>query len=111
MKKTASLLSFVFLTIVFFTQCNNQSQHGEEQKKDSKDVTKNWKIGVQMWTFHLFPFVTALEKADSAGVKYIEAFPGQELGGGMKGDFGIDMPDSTRAKDRKSTRLNSSHVE
>src|SRR5277367_6801493 len=54
--------------------------------KDASLVTsaaspKDWKIGVQMWTFHFVSFVKALDKADSAGVHYIEAFPGQTLGG------------------------------
>jgi sugar phosphate isomerase/epimerase len=62
----------------------------------SLNSPKNWKIGVQMWTFHFVPFVKALDKADSAGIKYLEAFPGQTLGGGMPGAFGIGMSDSTR---------------
>lgn len=35
------------------------------------------KIGVQLWTFRLFNMETALAKADSAGVKNVEAFEGQ----------------------------------
>jgi sugar phosphate isomerase/epimerase len=59
---------------------------------------KDWKIGVQMWTFHFVSFLKALDKADSAGVHYIEAFPGQTLGGDLPGAFGPNMSDSTRAK-------------
>jgi sugar phosphate isomerase/epimerase len=46
----------------------------------------------------MFPFADALNKVDSAGVKNIEAFFGQKLGGGMKGEFGSDMSADTRAK-------------
>jgi sugar phosphate isomerase/epimerase len=46
----------------------------------------------------MFPFVDALNKVDSAGVKNIEAFFGQKLGGGMPGSFGSDMSQDTRAK-------------
>src|ERR1700689_3139553 len=99
MKKQAQLFLLVALTIFFFTKCNDQSQQQtSDSKTDSTDVTQNWKIGVQMWTFMRFPFVTALDKVDSAGAKYIEAFPGQELGGGMKGSFGIEMSADDRAK-------------
>jgi len=73
----------------------------DSTKKDTAqtvDVTKNWKIGVQLWTFHYVPFVTAIGKADSAGIKYLEAFPGQALGGGMKDSFGIRMTDDSKAK-------------
>src|SRR3954454_16373426 len=64
----------------------------------TSNATANWKIGVQMWTFRMFPFADALNKVDSAGVKSIEAFFGQKLGGGMPGSFGTDMSADTRAK-------------
>jgi sugar phosphate isomerase/epimerase len=52
-----------------------------------------------MWTFHVAgPFVKALDKVDSAGLKYIEAFPGQPLGGDMKDTFGIRMSAASRAE-------------
>ena len=61
-------------------------------------VTKNWKLGVQLWTFSKFDFVTALSKVDSAGVKYVEAYSHQPLGGGMQGNFGPDMTPDEKAK-------------
>jgi sugar phosphate isomerase/epimerase len=64
----------------------------------SASVTKDWKIGVQLWTFHYVPFVQAIAKADSAGVKYLEAFPGQPLGGDMKDSFGVRMSAESKAK-------------
>jgi len=70
-------------------------------KADSSatSVTKDWKIGVQLWTFHeAGPFVTSIAKTDSAGVKYVEAYPGQPLGGDMKDTFGIRMSPESRAK-------------
>jgi sugar phosphate isomerase/epimerase len=93
----------IFISIVFASAgCNDQpKQQGEDMKKDSTDtidVTKDWKIGVQMWTFHYFPFTTGLEKADSAGIKFIEAYPGQPLGGGMKDTFGIRMSADSKAR-------------
>ncbi len=63
-----------------------------------EDETKNWKLGVQMWTFNHFSFVNALDKVDSSGIKFIEAFPGQALGGGMPDSFGIAMSAESRAK-------------
>ena len=64
----------------------------------SASVTKDWKIGVQLWTFHYVPFVQAIEKADSAGIKYLEAYPGQPLGGDMKDSFGIRMSAESKVK-------------
>lgn len=99
MKKSLFSLLFFFFTVFLFTRCNNATQPADNTTaKDSVDVTKNWKLGVQMWTFNHFPFVTALDKVDSAGIKFIEAFPGQPLGGGMTDSFGIAMSADSRAK-------------
>jgi len=100
MKKIFSTSAVCILFLYFLAGCNNsaQQQQAEEPKKDSTDVTKNWKIGVQLWTFHYFPFVTAINKVDSAGVKFVEAFPGQPLGGDMKDEFGINMSAESKVK-------------
>ena len=37
----------------------------------------------------VFSFADALNKVDSAGVKYIEAFFGQPLGAGLKDYYGL----------------------
>ena len=85
--------------LFYLTACNNATAPQQaETSKDSTDVTKSWKLGVQMWTFHYFPFVTGIAKADSAGIKYIEAYPGQPLGGDMKDTFGIRMSAESKAK-------------
>jgi len=51
-----------------------------------------------MWTFRMFSFSDALDKVDSSGIKNIEAFISQDLGGGMQGKFGLDMSKETREK-------------
>ncbi len=58
--------------------------------------TAGFKLGVQMWTFMRFSFTDALNKVDSTGIKYIEAFIGQKLGGNLSGSFGLDMTKDTR---------------
>ena len=104
MKKT----SFAFLSLICmmtFIQCNS-SDSKTATNADSTAVpvsytnlvTANWKIGVQMWTFKMFTFAEALDKVDSAGVKYIEAYWGQPLGAGVKDSFGISMSTDSRAK-------------
>ena len=104
MKKIA--LTFVScICIIALMQCNTTTSKTDTsadstatKTSDTSDVTANWKIGVQMWTFRMFTFAEALDKVDSAGVKYIEAFWGQPLGGGMKDSFGIRMSADSRAK-------------
>src|ERR1700744_5155367 len=92
---------FAFLGL---SACNNPSGQADAAKDstaaatDSTSVARDWKIGVQLWTFHYVPFVTAIAKADSAGIKYLEAYPGQALGGDMKDSFGIRMSAGSKAK-------------
>src|SRR5579872_7038242 len=71
---------------------------------------KDWKIGVQMWTFHFVSFVKALDKCDSAGIHYIEAFPGQQLGGDMTGSFGVSMSADTKEKVRQLLQRHNIHM-
>ena len=75
MKKT--ILPFLLLTL-FFAACSN-SQQSNSATNDSTaatastvDPSKDWKFGVALWTFHDVDFPQALDKADSAGLKYIE---------------------------------------
>jgi len=89
-KLSVSLLCLSVLVIL--SSCNDQAAAADTKDStrtaDSSaapSVAASWKIGVQMWTFHFVPFVQAIAKADSAGIKYLEAFPGQQLGGDMKG--------------------------
>lgn len=102
-------ITYSLLTIVLLAACNSQSgsSGGSDTtaaiKADTTnwDVSQHWKLGVQLWTFMKFDFVTAIGKVDSAGVKYVEAFSHQKLGGGMKGDFGPDMTAEEKATVKK----------
>src|SRR6476620_2248589 len=80
------------------TSTNTDTDTTSTSTFTASNPTSNWKIGVQMWTFRMFPFVDALNKVDSAGVKNIEAFFDQKLGGGMRGSFGTSMSADTRNK-------------
>lgn len=93
-----------FICIVGLTKCNSTETKTTSETDstatvaNNSNVTDNWKIGVQMWTFRMFTFAEALDKVDSAGVKSIEAFWGQPLGAGLKDSFGIRMSDDSKAK-------------
>jgi sugar phosphate isomerase/epimerase len=69
-----------------------------DSSKANTGSTAGFKLGVQMWTFRMFSFSDALNKVDSSGIKNIEAFIGQNLGGGMSGKYGLDMSPETIAK-------------
>jgi sugar phosphate isomerase/epimerase len=55
-----------------------------------------WQLGAQAWSFNKFTFAQALDKVDSCGMKFIEAFPGQEIGGGIAGTMDYHMDAATR---------------
>src|ERR1700712_2693129 len=107
MKRFASI--FLSLLVSYFmTGCNGSSSSSTTTtdtttvKPDSSMVntgsTAGFKLGIQMWTFRMFSFSDALDKVDSSGIKNIEAFIGQNLGGGMSGKYGLDMSAETLTK-------------
>jgi sugar phosphate isomerase/epimerase len=58
------------------------------------EAKAGWQLGAQAYSFRLFSFAEALRKIDSCGLKNVEAFPGQTIGGGIEGkmDFKMDAP-------------------
>ena len=57
-----------------------------------------WKLAVQAYTFNQFTFFEAIEKAKAAGIKYIEAYPGQRLSKEDNVPFDHNAPVSFLAK-------------
>jgi sugar phosphate isomerase/epimerase len=51
----------------------------------------SWKLGVQLWTYHKSSFEQALLRADSAGLKRIEIYPGQLLADNSKEAIGPEL--------------------
>jgi len=52
-------------------------------RTDRSAETLGWRLGVQAWSFNQFTFFDAVDKAQALGLKYIEMFPGQSVGGAM----------------------------
>src|SRR5690606_35745690 len=50
-----------------------------------------WQLGSQAYTFNRFSFAEALDKIDSCGLKFVEAYPGQVIGGGIEGKMDYNM--------------------
>ncbi len=64
----------------------------------------DWKLGAQAWTFHLNTLEVALKKMDSCDLKYMEGFPGQEIGNGIEGKLDYHMDKAKRKKVKKMLR-------
>jgi len=58
--------------------------------------SSEWKLGVQAYTFRKFTFCETLDQLSAMGVKYIEAYPGQKIGGGIEGTTQYTMDAATR---------------
>ena len=51
-----------------------------ESSKKVEDLSAEWNIGVALYSFNRFSFADALDKADSAGVNYVEGFSFHNMG-------------------------------
>ncbi len=79
--KVFALLGLFTLTVGIVT-----SQAQQPEKK------LGWYLSAQTYTFNRFTFFEAVDKTLAAGLHSVEAYPGQELGGGFEGtmDFKMD---------------------
>lgn len=66
-------LWYLCLLAVSLMGCAENSKKVEEQSAD-------WNMGVALYSFNRFSFADALNKADSAGVKYVEGFSFHNMG-------------------------------
>jgi len=56
------------------------------------NMHKDWQLAVQAWTFNRFTFDQMIDKASALGLSWIEAYPGQPLGGEFgEAKFGPEM--------------------
>lgn len=67
-------------------------------QQNSSPDDLDWKLGAQAYTFKNFTFAEALDKINSIGLKYVEAFPGQEIGNNIEGTMHYEMDTTTRKK-------------
>jgi sugar phosphate isomerase/epimerase len=85
-----TLMAGIFL-IAGMSSCKSSSS-GSDKATTEKSATAaltpedlGWKLAIQCWTFNKYTFAEALEKMKELGVKYVEAYPGQKIGGGYEG--------------------------
>lgn len=89
MKNMYPLLLFV---LCLFTSCAGSQQANIETPEAKLD----WKLGAQAYTFNRFTFFEAIDKINECNLKYVEAFPGQTIGGGIEGKMDYHMPAEKR---------------
>lgn len=70
LKNNLWYLSFLFVSLIGCAQSSKKTQ----------DQHAEWNMGVALYSFNRFSFADALDKADSAGVNYVEGFSFHNLG-------------------------------
>lgn len=86
------------LAVFFGCQQKQASQSDETTEEQASDevIPLNWRLASQAYTFKEFTFAETLDKLDSLGVKYVEAYRGQQIGGGYEGTTHFSMDAATR---------------
>ena len=64
----------------------------------NKPAAADWQLAVQAWTFNKMTFFDAVDTTAKLGMHYIEAFPGQKIGGGIDAKMVPDMEPAVREK-------------
>lgn len=68
---------FLLLSMILIVSCQTTAKDQTTAEK------QGWKLSMQSYTFHLFTVVESIDKTSQLGVKYIEIYPGQKLGGAL----------------------------
>ncbi len=89
MKKVILVSCFNLAFLILFSQRN---------------VTDSWKLSIQTWTFHKYSFLESVDKADSLGIRYLEVYPGQKIGGTIPGVFSYQLEKDEREKIKQYLR-------
>ncbi|TYR36630.1 sugar phosphate isomerase/epimerase [Sphingobacterium phlebotomi] len=106
--KINTLSSLALIAGIAFSSCSSGTTSSNAQVEDTLQDTigypeehLNWKIGAQAYTFRLFTLAEALDKIDSADLRYVEAFPGQIVGAGNEEKFTYTLSEEGRDLVRK----------
>lgn len=83
----------IMSVIAFIALCTFNAKSFAQERPEEK---LGWKLGAQAYSFNRFSFAEAVAKTDSCDLDYIEAFPGQTIGGGIEGKMDYLMPVAKR---------------
>jgi sugar phosphate isomerase/epimerase len=67
-----------------------------------------WRVALQAWTLRSSTFFETVDQARALGLRYLEAYPGQPIGGGLEGTTHFAMDEATR--DKLKAKLNEAGV-
>lgn len=84
-------LAFVPLIILLFS-----ISPASIAQNSSAAEKMGWKIASQAYTFRLFTLEETLDKLNELGIKYVELYGGQTIGGGIEGNTDFKMSTDKR---------------
>ena len=67
-------------------------------RNDAAAENLGFKLSLQAWTCHHTSLWETIDVAQSVGIKYLEMYPGQTIGGGIEGKFDHNSSADVRAK-------------
>lgn len=83
MKRKQGLM-VLMVAVAWLTGIDSLHAQQPEKKLD-------WYLSAQTYTFRLFTFFEAVDKTYGAGLRSVEAYNGQEIGGGIEGNMDYKM--------------------
>ena len=104
---------FISLLVVLISSCGGSSGNRDQNKRDLQNA--DWRVGIALYSFNRFSFVDALEKAGSAGAKYVEGFSFHKLGkpfndSSMAAITSTDINNMKQMLDKKDIKMKSMYV-
>lgn len=102
--QSKTLLAYFAIFWLAFSSCSSGAATSEDQTKaENPEEELGWKLGAQAYTFRVFTFFEALDKIDSANLRYVEAFPGQSIEPGSDDKMTYEL--SKEGRDRVKQKL------
>ncbi|RFS20058.1 sugar phosphate isomerase/epimerase [Chitinophaga silvatica] len=80
LKLGGKLTALLILLCGFLAQIGCNGSSGTGSNADSTATPAKWKMGIALYSFNRHSFTAALDKVDSAGIKYVEGFSFYMLG-------------------------------
>lgn len=95
-RNTNKLLLFAVIIITTYISCSSRLNSAKNTAQNDPEVSLGWKLGAQAYTFNRFTFTQALDKIDSCGLHFVEAYPSQIIGGGISEKMDFRMSETSK---------------
>ncbi len=93
--KHMHMQSLAFIILLVFSQCASNANLPTKQA-NFPESSLGWHLGAQAYTFKNFTFTEAVDKIESCGLRYVEAYPQQKIGGGIDEKMGPRMSERSK---------------